>query len=254
MRFDDHARGGAGGHDGAAFAGNHAGLGVLNLENHGREVDLRIFAEGGGETLDFAFPGGAIERWERGGLANMRLRFFLGEIGGLVFFFGADGGVGANAEQRGNGTLVFAVGEFPQDAGDGVLIVTKRKSAGADAAGAALAVRVVELGSAHTHGDVGLTALRGDVVQQTAVGADEASSVVARASSVCIALRTGSLAVAAAAGKEEALSFAARADGAAESCAARAQQAATRRNSAARACRLPRVREDSEIVMKNKLQ
>src|SRR5882724_1150775 len=68
-----------------------------------------------------------------------------------------------------------------------------------------------------------------------------------------MALRTGSLAVAAAAGKEEALSFAARADGAVESCAARAKQAATRRNSAARERRFPRVREDSKMFMKNEL-
>jgi hypothetical protein len=68
-----------------------------------------------------------------------------------------------------------------------------------------------------------------------------------------IALRTGSLAVAVAAGKEEALSFAARDDGAMESCAARVQQAATRKNSTTRACRLPRVREDSKMFMKNEL-
>src|SRR4029077_18733649 len=80
------------------------------------------------------------------------------------------------------------------------------------------------------------------------------SSVVARASSVCMALRTGSGAEAgAAAGVEADLSFAAEAQGKTASWAARMQHAAARRNSVPRKWRLSRVLEDSEMVMKSEL-
>src|SRR5438309_2079074 len=36
-----------------------------------------------------------------------------------------------------NGALVFAVGEFPQDTGDGFLVIAERKGSGGDAARAA---------------------------------------------------------------------------------------------------------------------
>src|SRR5690348_18449722 len=85
----------------------------------------------------------------------MRLRLLLGKIGRLVFFFGADGGVGANIEKRGNGALVFAVGKLPQDALDGVLVVANGKCAGGNAARATLAMSVIEVGRADAHGDVG---------------------------------------------------------------------------------------------------
>jgi len=107
------------------------------------------------------------------GFAGVLLRRFVGKIGRLVFFFGAEGGVGLDVEVRGGGALVFAIGEFPEDAGDGVGIIAERESAGGHTAGATLAVRVVEGGRAYAHYDVGLAALDGGVGKQAAVGADE---------------------------------------------------------------------------------
>src|SRR2546429_6457265 len=84
----------------------------------------------------------------------MGFRSLLGEIRGFVLLFGADSGVGTHVHQRGNSALVFAIGELPQDASNGILIVAERKCSGRDTARAALPVGIVEVGSANTHGDV----------------------------------------------------------------------------------------------------
>jgi len=96
----------------------------------------------------------------------------------VLFFFGAEGGVGLDVEVRGGGALVFAIGEFPENAGDGVGIIAERERAGGHTAGATLAVRVVEGGRAYAHYDIGLAALDGGVGEQAAVGADEDDDVL----------------------------------------------------------------------------
>src|SRR6266576_3490500 len=88
----------------------------------------------------------------------------LGETRGFVLLFGADSGVGTHVHQRGNSALVFAIGELPQDASNGILIVAERKCSGRDTARAALPVGIVEVGSANTHGDVGEAAGDGPVI------------------------------------------------------------------------------------------
>src|SRR5258707_8478592 len=45
-------------------------------------------------------------------------RILLGKIWGLVFFFGANRGVGFHVQKRGSGTLVFAVCELPEYPGE----------------------------------------------------------------------------------------------------------------------------------------
>jgi hypothetical protein len=101
------------------------------------------------------------------------LRLLFRKVGRFVFFLGANGGVSPNVEQGRNGAFVFAVGEFPQNARDGVLVISEGQAAGSDSTGAVLPVRVVQIGRAHTHGDVGVPALCGGIGKQASVGPDE---------------------------------------------------------------------------------
>src|SRR6267154_510241 len=131
-----------------------------------------------GEAANLAFPRGAVEGLRLEGFTGVLLRRFVGKIGRLIFFFGAEGGVGLDVEVRGGGAFVFAIGEFPEDAGDGVGIIAERQRARGHTAGATLAVRVVEGGRAYAHYDIGLAALNGGVSEQAAVGADEDNDVL----------------------------------------------------------------------------
>ena len=81
-------------------------------------------------------------------------------------------------KKRGGGAFVFAIGELPENAADGVGIVAERKRAGGHAAGAALAMGVVQRWGADAHGDVSLAALQRGVGEQAAVGADEDDDVL----------------------------------------------------------------------------
>ena len=95
LRFHDKSRRGTRRNKSRAFIRNHARIGIRNLQHNGGEVNVGILAERCGEALDFAFPGRAIKRSGRS-FADARLRLLLGKIGRFIFFFGADGGVGAN--------------------------------------------------------------------------------------------------------------------------------------------------------------
>ena len=77
-----------------------------------------------------------------------------------------------------NCALVLAVGEFPQDTGEGFPVIAERKGSGGDAARAALAMRVIEVGSADAHGDVRKAASSAGVAQEAAVSAGKHDKIL----------------------------------------------------------------------------
>ena len=110
--------------------------------------------------------------------AGVRLRRFLGKVRRLILFFRAHRGVRLHVEIRRGGALVFAVGQLPQNARDGVGIVAERQAAGGHAAGTALSVRVVQRGRTHAHGHIGLAAPQARVGQQASVRSNQHDQVL----------------------------------------------------------------------------
>ncbi len=85
----------------------------MHLQDDTGEIDAGVFAERAGEAANLASPSGAIQTLRLDCLAGVSLRRFLGEVGRLVFFFGAHGCVGLDVEEGGGGALVLAIGELP---------------------------------------------------------------------------------------------------------------------------------------------
>ncbi len=93
---------------------------------------------------------------ERGrGGHDVGLGGLLAEVGGDVFFLGADLGLGFDAEQGVERLAVAAIGGEPELAGDGVAIVSERKADRGERAVAVVAVGIVLVGSAEAHLHVG---------------------------------------------------------------------------------------------------
>src|SRR5258706_567371 len=78
----------------------------------------------------------------------------LREVGRVVFVLGADGGLRLNVGERLARLAVLLVGQFPEDAGDSVGVVTLRKLAGGNAGEPLLFVGVIEVWGADPHADV----------------------------------------------------------------------------------------------------
>src|SRR6266852_1301411 len=116
-------------------------------------------------------------RW-RGCFGDVSSGSLLREIGRFVFLLGANGGVGPDVKKGGSGAFVFAVGEIPEDARDGVPVIAQRQGCGAHSAGAALAVSVVQCEGTHTHGDIRMAANESRIRKKAAVGADDDGEIL----------------------------------------------------------------------------
>ena len=117
-------------------------------------VDIGELAEDAGERGDALFPGGAVEADRGRGLAEGDLRSLLAEVGRRVFFFGADLGLGFDAEIVVNGVAIASVCGEPKGAGDGLSIIGEWELDAVDGGFAMAAMGVVERGRADANLDV----------------------------------------------------------------------------------------------------
>ena len=153
--FHDQPRHQARRSDLASFARNKVGGRLLELQRHRGTVHVGIFPKGGRIFPNLVFPILLIERDWSGRLIELNLGFLRRKIRRLVFLGCLHRGVGHHFGVGGGSAAVFAVGQVPQRAGNGIAVVRQRQRAGGDSGIAIFVMRVVAGRAADAHGHVG---------------------------------------------------------------------------------------------------